>query len=220
MPIVVDHEQRRREVAEIAADLIARLGVERVTVREVASAAGYSTTVVSHYFRDKRELQLMAYRTATLRARRRIEAALASDGGDRLQRCIEAMLPLDDERRRDWHVWYAFWGIAVSDPQFAAEQRLRARYSRELVEQLLLAAPRADAADGGPTPAQAAESLVAFIVGIAGQALFDPELWPPERQSAALRAELRLLGYETNVIGPRSASVESAVRAPERRARR
>lgn len=195
MPIVVDHEQRRREVAEIAADLIAKLGVERVTVREVAAAAGYSTTIVSHYFRDKRELQLMAYRTATLRARRRIEAALAHDAADRLQRCVEAMLPLDEPRRRDWHVWFAFWGIAVSDPQFAAEQKLRARYSRELVEGLLLAAPRAPDAPTGATPAQAAESLVAFVVGIAGQALFDPDLWPPARQSAALRAELRLLGY-------------------------
>lgn len=195
MPIVVDHEQRRREVAEIAADLIAKLGVERVTVREVAAATGYSTTIVSHYFRDKRELQLLAYRTATLRARRRIEAALAADGADRLQRCIEAMLPLDDERRRDWHVWFAFWGVAVADPQFAAEQKLRARYSRELVERLLAAAPRNGGATHGTSPAQSAESLVAFIVGIAGQALFDPDLWPPERQSAALRAELQLLGY-------------------------
>lgn len=201
MPIVVDHEQRRREVAEIAADLIAKLGVERVTVREVAAAAGCSTTVVSHYFRDKRELQLMAYRIATLRARRRIEAELALDGPDRLQRCIEAMLPLDEPRRRDWHVWFAFWGVAVSDPQFAAEQKLRARYSRELVERLLLAAPRAPESRGAPTSAQAAESLVAFVVGIAGQALFDPDLWPPARQSAVLRAELRLLGCASDASG-------------------
>lgn len=201
MPLVVDHEQRRREVAEIAADLVAKLGVERVTVREVAAAAGCSTTVVSHYFHGKRELQLMAFRTAALHARRRMEAVLAGGTGT-LQLCLEAMLPLDDARRRDWHVWFAFWGVAVGDPQFAAEQKRRSRYSHELVEHLLRGAT-ADAADapaGATAPARAAESLVAFVVGIAGQAIFDPELWPPARQSNALRAELRLLGYEPDAL--------------------
>ena len=47
MPITVDHEQRRREVAEVAAELIAHRGLERVTVREIAAATGFSTTVVS-----------------------------------------------------------------------------------------------------------------------------------------------------------------------------
>ena len=43
MPRQVDHDARRLEVAEVAARLIAQVGVERVTVRELAKAAGYST---------------------------------------------------------------------------------------------------------------------------------------------------------------------------------
>ena len=64
MPRVVDHEARRAEVAAVAADLIARRGLDGVSVRDVAAAGGYSTTVVTHYFASKRELLLHAYRSA------------------------------------------------------------------------------------------------------------------------------------------------------------
>ena len=64
MPRVVDHEARRAEVAAVAADLIARRGLDGVSVRDVAAAGGYSTTVVTHYFASKRELLLQAYRSA------------------------------------------------------------------------------------------------------------------------------------------------------------
>ena len=40
MPRVVDHEARRSEVAAVAADLIARRGLEGVSVRDVAAAGG------------------------------------------------------------------------------------------------------------------------------------------------------------------------------------
>ncbi len=56
MPKQVDHEQRRREVAAVAADLVAAHGRRALTVRNVADAAGYSTTVVSHYFDDLADL--------------------------------------------------------------------------------------------------------------------------------------------------------------------
>src|SRR5690606_29622071 len=113
MPRQVDHDERRRAVARIAADLIARGGLEALTIRNVAKAAGYSTAVVSHYFADKRQLLLFIYRAAIERTRSQIDAALAKDRGD-LKACLDAILPLNEERRRDWLVWFAFWGMAVA----------------------------------------------------------------------------------------------------------
>lgn len=185
MPIVVDHEQRRREVAEVAADLIARLGLERVTVREIAAATGFSTTVVSHYFRDKRELLMLAYRLAAARARRRIDAA-TGDGTERLRQSVEAILPLDEASRRDWHVWLAFWSVAASDREFAAEQRRRARETLDLVRGLVAGA----LGPAGEDATAPAERLLTNIYGISMQAVFDPARWPAKRQREALDAEL------------------------------
>jgi AcrR family transcriptional regulator len=188
MPIVVDHEQRRREVAEVAADLIARHGLERVTVREIAAATGFSTTVVSHYFRDKRELLMLAYRLAAARARRRIDAA-TGDAPERLRRSVEAILPLDEASRRDWSVWLAFWSVAATDAEFGAEQRRRARETLDLMQRLVAAALGADSVAAGA----AAERLLTTVYGIAMQAVFDPTRWPAKRQRDALAAELGAL---------------------------
>jgi AcrR family transcriptional regulator len=56
MPLVVDHDLRRREVAEIAYGLIAQGSTDAATVRNVAAEAGYSTNIVSHYFSGKKDL--------------------------------------------------------------------------------------------------------------------------------------------------------------------
>ena len=194
MPIVVDHEQRRREVAEVAADLIARLGLERVTVREIAAATGFSTTVVSHYFRDKRELLMLAYRLAAARARRRIDAA-RGDGAQRLRQSVEAILPLDEASRRDWSVWLAFWSVAATDAEFGAEQRRRARETLDLMRRLVAGALGAQDADA----TAAAERLLTAVYGIAMQAVFDPARWPAKRQRDALAAELATIAPRNDV---------------------
>lgn len=203
MPIVVDHEQRRREVAEVAADLIARLGLERVTVREIAAATGFSTTVVSHYFRDKRELLMLAYRLAAARARRRIDAA-RGDGTQRLRQSVEALLPLDEASRRDWSVWLAFWSVAATDAEFGAEQRRRSRETLDLVRRLVADALGSTGGDATP----AAERLLTAVYGIAMQAVFDPARWPAKRQREAVAAELAAIVPRTHerrgaAAGPR-----------------
>ena len=78
MPRVVDHEARRAEVAAVAADLIAQRGLDGVSVRDVAAAGGYSTTVVTHYFASKRELLLHAYRSAGTATEERLAAVAAT----------------------------------------------------------------------------------------------------------------------------------------------
>src|SRR4051794_41799955 len=111
MPRVVDHEARRAEVAAVAADLIARRGLD-VSVRDVAAAGGYSTTVVTHYFASKRELPLHAYRSAGAATERRLSRVQ-----DDLLAVCEAILPLDEPRRRTWQTWFAFWGAAIADEE-------------------------------------------------------------------------------------------------------
>ena len=61
MPARADHEQRRRDVARTAAALIATGGLAAATHRRIAEASGCSTTVVSHYFTDKRDLVKATY---------------------------------------------------------------------------------------------------------------------------------------------------------------
>ena len=193
MPKHVDHDQRRRDVASVAADLVAADGRRALTVRNVADAAGYSTTVVSHYFDDLTDLLHETYRIAVARARRRVEAVLADDPGD-LRGLIEAVLPLDAEREADWRIWLSFWSEALSSPAFADEQRARTRSTTERIASCLR-----HLADQGRLGAdldveRTADRLSAMIPGVASEAIFDPRKWTADVQRRVVDDELAALG--------------------------
>jgi AcrR family transcriptional regulator len=187
---LTDHVVRRREVCEIAAKIIARKGVEGITFRNVAREAGCSMRIVSHYFRNKRDLLLQTFREFSARSLQEGEEAISS--GMDLQPALERLLPLDRERRLNWQVWLAFWGTIASDPEFIAEQRLRSRQIAALIERMLVRSSATAPADMDCT--FESERIVTLIVGIATQSLFDPRKWVADKQRAHLAKELSDIG--------------------------
>lgn len=188
MPAVIDHDARRTALAEIAADLVATGGSDAATVRAVATAAGFSTKAVTHYFPDKRALMLLTYRHAALTSQARTDASQPGDRGD-LGALFRALLPTDPRVMRDWRVWFSFWGLAIADPEFAAEQRERMRGFVAQIEAVLAADPTFAHCATADRPAIASAHFAA-LVGIVTQAIFDPESWPPRRQTEAVEAAL------------------------------
>ena len=193
VPRVVDHAQRRREVTAVATELVAERGRAALTARNVAAAAECSTTVVSHYFTDMADLLRATYAAAADRARLRLEAVLAADRSD-VQGFVEALLPLDAARRRDWSIWFAFWSEALTSEEFSADQRARARGTTARLAKMLTRLVELGRLPASCDVTIAARRLGALIPGIAGQALFDPAGWPPARQRAVVADELALLG--------------------------
>jgi AcrR family transcriptional regulator len=181
MPAIIDHDARRATLAEVAADLIAAEGLEAATVRRLAVAAGFSTKVVSHYFTDKRALLLMTYRFAADDSARRAERTRPVEGADARAHVL-SLLPLEPVMLRNWKVWFAFWGFAISDDEFAGEQRRQVVRARMQLSEALVrdhAFRRLDE----PARERAARELITLVIGIALQATFDPDDWPAARQA-------------------------------------
>jgi TetR/AcrR family transcriptional repressor of bet genes len=133
--------------------------------------AGSSTAIVSTYFTDKRDLLLSTFRAAASRTTVRFEAAINTGGT--LQDCLEAWLPLDDDRLVDWRVIIAFWGVAVADPELARVQDGHVSRARARVEKLLSQEQHLGD-DPSPDLARLAQQIVALTLGIALQAVFEP----------------------------------------------
>ena len=124
MPKIVDHEQRRAEIAETAANLIARGGLESATVREIANASGYSKGIVEHYFDGKSELISAALAWANEQYFERADVATKGKHGlASLRARLGATIPL----RAEWKVRLVFWGIAAIDPDLQKQQAARTR---------------------------------------------------------------------------------------------
>jgi AcrR family transcriptional regulator len=193
VPRAVDHDERRREVIAAATELLVSEGRGALTVRRVAEAVGWSTKVVSYYFTDMSDLLYATHDGAAARARARVDLVEANDPSD-LQGVMEALLPLDNARRRDWTIWLSFWSEALTSEVFARDQRQRARTT-----QARLASQLQELVDSGQLERStdielSARRLGALIGGIASQAMFDPARWTAARQREVVASELATLG--------------------------
>jgi AcrR family transcriptional regulator len=189
MARTVDPELRRTQLTEVTAELISQIGLDAVTLRNVARRAGWTTGAVTHYFVDKRDLLLATFRSRADLARRRVETSVAN-GATLLDALIDAALPLDDERLEWWRVWLAFWGAAIGDAELTAEQHDRQLSFCSTVERGLQAEREAGRLRAGTDVAFESRQLTAVLDGIAVQAVFDPATWTPHAQLAVVRAQI------------------------------
>lgn len=192
MPVFVDHEERRRLVIAVASRLIAEAGLEAVTVRDVADAAECSTAIVSHYFKNKRELLLLTYHSSIEVSQERCDRVLAADSAD-LKGYVAELMPLDEPRLIEWKIWLAFWARAVADQEIADVQSTCVVRARESIRGVLarlhgrgMLVPDLDLEDE-------ARRMLTMLMGLAVQVMFDPADWPPERQHALVDRDLRRL---------------------------
>jgi AcrR family transcriptional regulator len=192
MPVLVDHEQQRRKVIFAAASLIASGGVEAATVRAIAKIAGYSTTIVSHYFTDKRALLLLTWRYTADRAAR-IRSDYAGDASRHVRDFCVALLPTTADLQTIWRTWFAFWNIALNDAEFAAEQHVQVLAARRAITDVFARDPGFSSRSPEWRDTEAAEMLT-LIMGVALQAILNPDDWPEERQVRSIDARLVSLG--------------------------
>jgi AcrR family transcriptional regulator len=124
VPKRVDHEQRRQRIAAALLHVAASQGLEGVSLRHVAAQAGVTSGMVQHYFPSKDAMIAYAMRSASARYSERVEAALVAvgpepDPGAVVRAVLGALLPRDDEQRRDARVALAFQSYAASHPAAA-----------------------------------------------------------------------------------------------------
>jgi len=79
-------------------------------------------------FTDKRDLVNATYTEVGDPPGVPLEAA--ADAADPLLSTLEALLPLDEDRIRDWRLLFTFLGLAATDAALTAEQRSRVTTAR------------------------------------------------------------------------------------------
>jgi AcrR family transcriptional regulator len=192
MPKIVDHAQRRDEIAHVACQVVANYGFEQATVARIARAAGYTTGMVAHYYETKQEIILAALRLMLLRIEQRLTRERATGETDLLEVLSEA-LAIDAQRFTECAFWMAFWGQVSADKQL---KRLNVWVHREYMR--LFARCFAEHWPEWPAwpPAvrdQVLRSVVTFMNGLTASAVTSPRDWPAAMQVEQLRLQLDLL---------------------------
>lgn len=146
MPRVVDHAQRRTDLAEAVWRVIRRDGVEHASVREVAREASLSMGSLRYFFDSQDGLLRFAMHEVMRRVQARIEAgAPAREAAMRRGKTydvvidlLEQVLPIDDERLAEAQIWLAFSPRSMIDPQMQVMRKEADEGVRDLCRQCLL----------------------------------------------------------------------------------
>jgi len=125
MPKIVDHEQRRDQIALVACRVVAENGFDQATIVRIAREAGYTTGMVAHYFDTKQDIIIAALRLILRRIEERLTRPAGEAQADLLTVLSEA-LPIDEQRFivAEGDLAYALVGCR---DQHEAKRSLRAR---------------------------------------------------------------------------------------------
>ncbi|RBP67149.1 TetR family transcriptional regulator [Brevibacterium sanguinis] len=194
MPARIDPKQRRRQVIEAAFRLVVAEGVAGMSLRKVAEESGLNIGSVRHYFDGHEDLLAAAAEEAGERMGRRLAAqpaealrGLRGDAAlDAVQSMVEAVLPVDDERRDEATVVLELIMASRTMPVF---QSISQRMGADLAAVLSEAFEELEVAEADIAAAQVA----ATIGGLTIDALTPHGSLSAHRIRAVLRAQLRMV---------------------------
>ena len=166
MPKRVDHEERRRQIADALVRTAATRGLHATGMREVAAEAGVSLRLVQYYFGTKEELLLSAMQQLAAqfaerglaRIRRINQTGGPASPRDIIAGILTEGLPADGERRTFTIVYTAYLALSLTDPALAISPLVR--NSNAVID--VVAAQLRAAQVAGDTPADLDPDLEAF----------------------------------------------------------
>jgi AcrR family transcriptional regulator len=201
MPKIVDHAERRDEIALVACRVVAAHGFDGASMVRIAREAGYTTGMLAHYFDSKQDIVIAALRLILRRIDERLSLPAPDVARPDLLELLLEALPIDAQRRTECAFWIIFWGQVTADRRL---KRINAWVHREylrLFERCLEVSWQKWSQWAAGTREQVLCSLMTFINGLTASAVANPDDWPASKQIAQLRLQLQLLHAWAEAVG-------------------
>ncbi|GAA4253377.1 TetR/AcrR family transcriptional regulator [Dactylosporangium darangshiense] len=191
-------EDQSERLSRAVWDVLARDGLEKLTIRAVAAAAGCTTGLVMHRFPNRRALLSHARRLLHEVVGARVAAleSAASSPRAALRDVLHQGLALDAQRAAESRVWLGFLAAAFTDEDLVEMHRTNNRGWRSRIERLVAAAAprwatiRVEAVALG---------LLSMVEGVAALAAADPEAYPQSAQEMMLDFALDAYGLGVSI---------------------
>jgi AcrR family transcriptional regulator len=199
LPKVVDHEQKRKLIAESAWNIIEEKGIEHASIRAVAAAAGLSPGALRHYFSTQDELLLFIVDYYLTRG--------AARAGERLEispipmkaakEILLLLLPLDAEKRTAVGVWWNFAIRSLTSSALQAKKDELTDGLHFLTKAVLDILAEAKLLPSAVDIQLETLRLAAIVEGLTILALLRPELYAPETVEQIVTRHLQELCAQT-----------------------
>ncbi len=217
VPRRVDHDERRRQIADALVRTAAKRGLHATGMREVATEAGVSLRLIQYYFGTKEELllaamqQLAAQYSDRVLARIQLTKQTGSQASPRdvIAAILTEALPADEQRRTFTLVYTAYLALSLTDPALAIKPLAR---NSGVVGDVITAQLRAAQAGGdmpaGLDPDIEALSLLTISAGL-GTSVLAGHSSPEEAQA--------VIDYHLSRLFPGASATDGATHRPDAR---
>ena len=170
MPKIVDHDDRRADIARAAGRVLVRKGIESLTLRDIAREANCSPGILAHYFRDRTEILAHALEYFSEASLERQLQSLSD--AENLEDSFVRELPRENAQVGDeWVTRFQLWARSATNPDWLDVQAKTLEEQREPIRQLL------SNRGYGATESELhlmADMLIALAIGLCVCNFFDP----------------------------------------------
>jgi TetR/AcrR family transcriptional repressor of bet genes len=205
VPKIVDYDQRREELGAALLEVLARDGIEGVSIRSVAAQAGWTRGVIAHYFADRDELLLYAYRLALQRE----DAVATIRDGDPVNSLVALLiraLPIDETSSLDYRIFLGLLGRLADRPDLAASLASdHADYETRILKAVQTAIT-AGAIRTSLSPESLAEMLSIYVDGLTVSCAINPNQSTQQHLESQIKAFIKAVAGS----GPSETAAQSA----------
>ncbi|GGN54523.1 TetR/AcrR family transcriptional regulator [Oceanobacillus indicireducens] len=200
MPRMVNHEKKRKSIAEAAWSIIKKEGIEKASIRRVATEAGMSAGALRHYFSTKDEMLLFIMDYYLEEGKKRSQSKSWSDNPlQAVAAVLLELVPIDEEKKIETSVWWilALQSLTSDTLKEKKDEMTNGMYelASSMIEILALQGILSDS-----TNVKLEKSRLAVLIdGLSIHALLRPDVYSPDKVKEVIRYHLETLCNESQL---------------------
>ncbi len=201
MPKIVNHEQKKKLIAESAWGIIEEKGIEHASIRAIAASAGLSPGALRHYFSTQDELLLFIVDYfLTRRAHKATELNISLIPIKAAKEIILELLPINSEKRTATGVWWVFAIRSLTSSTLQTKKDELTDGLHHLTKTVLDLLDSAELLPASINIELETFRLAAVVEGLTILALLRPELYTPETIERIVALHLRELCLHNEAV--------------------
>lgn len=194
MPKIVNHEQKRKLIAEAAWNIIKKEGMEKASIRRVAAEAGMSAGALRHYFSTQDEMLLFIMDYFLGVGKKRTEhKEWSADPLETVTEVLLELVPIDEEKKIETTVWWMFAIRSLTNDKLKEKKDEMTDGIYELAKSMIQLLVSQGAVPETVDAELESIRLSAFLEGVSVHALLRPDVFTPEKIKEVIRHHLQTL---------------------------
>lgn len=194
MPKIVNHEQKRKSIAEAAWNIIKQEGFEKASIRRVATEAGMSSGALRHYFSTQDEMLLFIMNYYLEEGKKRSQSKNWSENPlQAVEEVLLELVPIDEKKKIETSVWWIFALRSLTSDTLKEKKDEMTNGTYELANSMIQMLVLQGLLPESINVELETSRLSALIEGLSIHALLRPDVYSSEKVKEVIHYHLETL---------------------------